>query len=208
MLGSPSTPKLPEADEPPEGFSFPDWQAPLDVDAYLRRVPAAATAKGMFFHSIYKELERAGKPLEAKRSYHSFSDYPLTDCMVLVAEAAGILYPEKTLRNAIRHLARLTHETFAASTLGRVMTAGLRGNIPGLLKIAAKTIPYSMKPGRVELTQLESDRAILYGEELYIFIDCFFLGVNEGILKVHGKTGVMAQKQESFHSGYLYMSWK
>ena len=85
----------------------PAWDAPLDGETYLREVPATASIKGMFPAAVAAEAKNRGIVLRhASERYRAFLDYPLSQHMALLLEAADALWPEIFNRRGLRKMGR------------------------------------------------------------------------------------------------------
>jgi uncharacterized protein (TIGR02265 family) len=193
--------------EIPEGFAFPAWESPLDVDAYLRIVPPEATVKGLFLMRLIQELERAGKPLPTDKRYFTFHDYSLRECMELLALGAPLLYPEHSVRNGIRRLAWLAYGTFTETMIGRVIF-GLAGTRPGaVFRLAPRGLSQASSVGKIVPVVTDRESVVLRISQVYCFPDCFGVGMAEGVLDALNVRGYVAVRMQDLTEGEIYIRW-
>jgi hypothetical protein len=127
----------------PEGFSPPDWNAPLDVEARLAALPSNAQLKGWVLSSIVNAAKDRGVTLPGARRYIGFSDYPAQEYLELLVSAAKLIDPRFPPRRTLYEVGRAAYPTFAASILGRiVVSALLTPNEPSMEQLRAVSKVY------------------------------------------------------------------
>lgn len=186
-------------------FVAPDFSLPIDVDEYVRLVPATATIKGLFLSGILDSLgakRQAGRP-----RYVAFKDYPLADQVKLVAEVAAALHPKVGLREAIRRVGHGIYPTFANSLVGKVLFAAAGKDPIALLSAGAKAYAFSSNVGRVEILELRQGFALLNMQDMFNFIDCYQVGIVEGALSVIGLKANVRIDLHSLTSGVFELTW-
>jgi len=191
----------------PEGFALPDWDRPFDPAAYFGIVPEYATAKGMFVQALLDEADRLGIALELDQRYYPFLNYPLRECMEITLKAAATFYPESSPRDGLRRVARLSYTTFAASMIGRVVFGIAGQDVGRILKLASKGASIASTVGKMEVVDLQEHSAVLRVAEIYIFAECFNVGMAEGVLSACGRDGYVAQRMRSLTEGDFYICW-
>jgi uncharacterized protein (TIGR02265 family) len=99
----------------------------LDVEALVARYPSHYLVKGMFCSRIADFLGGAFAELQPRLiapprggRYLPFKDYPQADYTRLVVAAAAKRFPDLSLCEATRRLARDDFATFADSTMGKI----------------------------------------------------------------------------------------
>lgn len=195
--------------EIPAGFVLPDWSAPIDIDGAIARVPADATSKGMFVHSLVSEVEKTGKTLtKLDRRYVAFRDYPLREIMALIVEAGDLLHPFATPRERLRRISRLGYTAFAESMIGKVVLGVVVGRDVGrVLRLAGRAFPHTLSHAHIETRWVEENAALVEGRKLHLFADCFGPGIAEAALMACGRRGVVALKRHSDSDFDCWIRW-
>jgi uncharacterized protein (TIGR02265 family) len=138
-------------------FVAPDWNAPLDLPAYLAGVPAKATIKGVFPGAMVEAARRKGVTLpNARAKYHPFTDVPVTEYLPLLVAAAEWMFPGMSRREALRKVGRASFNAVEKSMLGRILLTGL-------------------------LDLRSERRTVLHFSEWYVFLDSHLVGALEKV---------------------------
>ncbi len=204
---SPSSYEL-ELHAPPIGFAQPDWREPLDVQRSIARVPTDATAKGMFLARLMKEVTSVGLKPPTDERFLAFHDYPLTRHLELHVEVAALLYPKQPPREGLRRLAGLAYQAFVETHIGKILL-GVMGRDPvRVLKLASKAMSHSASIGSTETEVLDDRTVIIRGKEIYLFPDCFSVGVLEGLLRAMSLDGRVAIRMTNPTSPELWIHWR
>ena len=121
--------------------SLPPLRGDVDVARMLRTIPPAHAIKGAFIganaQTLAAEWVRISPQLRAPPrdgKYLAFSDYPLSDHVILSDFAARRTYPGIPTCESHRLLSRATIDTFAKTTLGRVTLSLIAGPASMLTK--------------------------------------------------------------------------
>lgn len=192
----------------PDGFSLPDWRLPFDPTPYFDAVPEDATAKGMFLQALFEEAACKDVRLgEEGERFYPFRNYPLRRCMELTVEAAEKPYPDLTLRDGIRRVAWLSYATFAQSMIGRVVFGVAGQEVGRILQLASKGASIASTVGKMEVVDLQKDSAVLRVSDIYIFAECFNVGMAESVLRACNREGIVAQQMFSPTEGDFYVRW-
>lgn len=197
-----------------ESFSSDEQlKGPFEAEVYLRRVPDGVTCKGMFF----AELQKAARPHRGSlqepitelidRRYVAFRDYPLTEHMRLTASLAPVLYPQEGIRQGLRELGRQAYPTFAGSIAGRVAAGFIGDDINRVLDISSRALQLSLSRGSVVTRSLGERRYRLEFEEIYGYLDSYYVGVVEGALLHHGMKPTVAVTLHSPIDGTFVVQW-
>lgn len=191
----------------PDGFSLPDWDAPIDVQSHLDRIPADATSKGMFVQAMVGEVRRVGKELSCGGKFVSFKDYPLGDVLDVIIETGQLLHPEATQREQLRRVARLGYSCFTESMIGKVIFGMVRGDVGRIFRLAGRALPHAISPGKLETEMLDDNSALIRASDIYLIADCFAPGIAEGALQACGRQAVIAMKSVSDTEIELWIHW-
>ena len=192
----------------PPGYEWPDWSAPLDVDAAIRAVPVGATGKGMFLERLMGELRRNGLSLTSRERFIPFKDYPLKQCLQVNVDAAKRLYPESSVRDALRRVAHLSFDTFARSMLGRITFSALGRDPAAIFRLAPVALRHSTNIGEFDVEMLGPSELIMHARDSYLYPQSFGVGMSEGMLESCGRTGLVAARQVSDHDWSFYVRWE
>jgi uncharacterized protein (TIGR02265 family) len=191
----------------PSDFVAPDWDAPLDVAAYVESIPHGAGIKGMYPAAVVDAARSRGLALpSARERYLSFQDVPLREYAGLLVEATRAFHPTATLRTGLRRVGRQTHDVFARSVIGRVVLS-TADDLPGALVSTAKAYAISIPPAHAEVIEAGSRRAVLRFFAVYNFLDCHHVGVLEGVARACGVRVDVRLRLDSPHSGDIELTW-
>ncbi|HEY3819701.1 MAG TPA: DUF2378 family protein [Polyangiaceae bacterium] len=191
----------------PSDFVAPDWDAPLDVAAYIDVMPPNARIKGMYAAAIVDGARARGIALPtARERYLAFQDVPMREFTTLLVEAAGAFFPQATLRSGLRRLGRSTHGVFAQSVVGRVVLS--TANDPsGAFAACAKAYAISLPPSHAELREDTDRRAVFALANVYNFLDSHHIGVLEGVAHSCGLRVTSRVKLASPFDGEIELTW-
>jgi uncharacterized protein (TIGR02265 family) len=189
-------------------FLAPDFQAPLDVEKYLRAVPVGAKIKGTYVNLLLEALgpKRERIP-ESRIRYFPFKDYPLEDQVRLIAQVAQLLNPNLPLRQAIRLVGHRVYPTFSSSLLGKVLFAAVGTDTNALLHAGAKAYRMSASVGKVEVVESGAGAALLHLTDMYNYIDCYHIGILEGAFSVLGLEPTFEIQLESPIAAWFKLIW-
>ncbi|MGE0320714.1 MAG: DUF2378 family protein [Polyangiaceae bacterium] len=167
-------------------FVTPDWDAPIDPQLYIQKASPMATAKGMFFAMVQRELKKAGKlsrVASAAPTYRAFKDYPYVDLLKLEVDACAELYPQASLREGLRRLGHCVFPMFLDQMIGRVLFGVVGRDPQQLLRLAAKGYAIAASHGTGKALEVNGTSGILRLENVCNFPTAFHVGVVEGTLK-------------------------
>jgi len=191
----------------PSDFVAPDWDAPLDVAAYIEVMPPNARIKGMYATAIVEGARARGIVLPTGRErYLAFQDVPMREYTALLVEAARAFFPTETLRLGLRRLGRASHGIFAQSVVGRVVLSTAH-DLPGALAASAKAYAISVPPSHAELREMADRKAVLALANVYNFLDSHHIGVMEGIAHSCGVHVEARVKLASPFDGEIELTW-
>jgi uncharacterized protein (TIGR02265 family) len=191
----------------PADFITVDWDAPLDVSAYLGAVAPLATIKGLFPAGVIEACNLRGRTLpSARERYVAFQDYSVRDWVLILAEAAPILFPRVPLRLGLRKLGRGTYGAYVKSMVGKIML-GTTDDFSNALVATAKSYEMMMPTSRVEVTSQTSRSAILKLTGVANFLDSHHVGVFEGIGRAFNVRVDVKVRLDTISSGDFSLSW-
>ncbi len=194
-------------------FIDPDWNAPLDTDAFIRAVPATAVIKGMYPAAIAAEAKRRGLKLpHAGDKYVPFHDYPLHDHLHLLVEAARAFSPDLPIRASLRKIGRGAVNVFLNSTLGRAALGGLTQPETTRMALVGMTRAYTTAIGKpaphVEVKETSDSSCIVKVSDFWIFLDSHQIGILEGVSRACGVRCDVQVASDGLASGELACSWE
>ncbi len=192
---------------PPEGFTIPDFSAPLDVDAYLSRLPAGATFKGTVAAATLNTLRTANVAPPTTKVYTEFRDYPMHELLELNIASARALCPDLPVREGLRRIGRALFPTFAQTLIGRVMYGVFGGNVSAIFRLANKSFEITQNTGKVRTEVLGKDTVLLAFTNTYTFLSSYHYGVLEGALERCGVRGEVWFREASPSEGEFFVAW-
>jgi uncharacterized protein (TIGR02265 family) len=195
-------------------YETPDYTADLDVDAYIARCPADATAKGMFLTACV-DLARRSAPSRteevfdglSRRRWTPFLDYSLRDTMRIHTNVARIRWPREPLREGLRRFGWTAYPTFAESSAGRLLFGVLNRDFEGKFSLMSRGIAISVSHARVTPHRVGERHWRVEYEDVFCFLDCYHVGIIEGVARAHGLTANIMVKLRSPESGTLDVRW-
>jgi uncharacterized protein (TIGR02265 family) len=187
---------------------------PIDVEAQREGVPAAATTKGLFVNLLgaYVKQHRPEAADEYRRfyprAYSAFQDVPLKDTLWRGADAARLAHPELPLAEALRRMGRPAWQNVLSSLLGRVLFATLGRDLSLIFRYGPRGFEvFEKNSTRVRYEQL-GDRHFRYRyDPCYNFIDCYHVGVIEGVVLAFGLSPEITVALEARYSGAIECRW-
>jgi uncharacterized protein (TIGR02265 family) len=188
-------------------FAEPSWHAPLDVAATMRSIPVEATMAGMFFEPMVREAARCGAQLPSARDrYVRFQFYPMREFAQLAAEAAPVLFPNKSLRIGLRKIGRAAPQAMIASTIGKV-TLGSAEGVHALIHAMVTTYPIYVRPCNAQVLETKEGLAIVRLQDIHYYLDCHHVGVFEGVMRHAGVRGKVTIRMQGPAAADFRCTW-
>jgi uncharacterized protein (TIGR02265 family) len=161
-------------------YAAPALTAPLDLAAHIALAPRHGKVKGMFFRKIIDDVRAATGKTIRNRSYFHFSDYPLSDWLALLYDAAQCAYPHEPVRAGLRRLGRSMYPTFVDSMIGKVVFSVAGNNVTRALPLYPKIWSVVSNHGTAVVDELTEGRVVIRLRNVWDFLDSFQLGSLEG----------------------------
>lgn len=181
-------------------FVEPRWDAPFDRAAEISAIPATAAMSGMFLAPLAIEAKRRGIVLPSARDrYLPFKFYPLREHASLLIETCERLYPDRTIRDALRKLGRGAPKALIASTLGKVVLGSVQG-VHDVVEAMAKAYPLNVRPSSVSVFEKGPTWCRVRLDDIHYFLDSHHVGAFEGVMRhagVHGQVLVAMRNRAS-----------
>lgn len=191
----------------PPGFVAPDFAAPIDLARSLAVVPADAQVMGMFIIDIVKLLQEAGKPYPQTK-YSALTMYPWVDFIRLAAEAAPVLYPHVSQREGIRRLGQQAWRAWGETLVGKVMFGLLDGRVDLIAAAMPRVYTKAAPASTVEVLETSSATAVLRYKNMHGWVDCYQVGLWEGIVRACEREPSVWIKSRSPVDADLYVQWR
>jgi uncharacterized protein (TIGR02265 family) len=191
----------------------PSWDAPLDVEGYLRAVPPTAMIKGFFGATVVAAAKQRGITLAgAAEKYIPFKEYPLSQHNRLLVEAASTFWPDITLRQGLRKIGRAAVGSLLETTFGKALLGGLTQ--PDAVMIAmtslsrAYTTTLTHPTPVVEVISTGDRSAVMRLRDTWCFLDCQQVGIVEGLCRLCGTRATVRIATDGPASGELAFTWE
>lgn len=160
----------------------------------------------MFIIPVIEEAKRAGASLAKRERYVPFQFYSLREHAQLMVEASAVMFPQLSLRQALRRLGRGAPTAFVSSTLGRVVLQSAQGVVE-VVNALAKGYELNMKPGRAYVDQPRPRVLDVTMEKVYFFVDSHHVGSFEGALHYAGTRGKVRVHRIDASTTVLRIEW-
>jgi uncharacterized protein (TIGR02265 family) len=172
-------------------YVAPNWDAPLDAEAYVNAMPQGALIKGLYPGAVLAEAKRRNLVLKnLADKYLPFLDYSLVGHNRLIVEAAGAFFPDVPLRVGLRKIGRAAVQSLLVTTFGKAVLGGLTQPDTVARALAALSRSFTTTITRptpsFELVVTGEQSAILSMRDAWIFHDCQQIGIIEGLCRACG----------------------
>lgn len=172
-----------------DGYYPPNFRVPINATRVRESIAPRATAKGVYFITVMRELAQQGHHLEGFGPYRDFGDYPVATAFTLLLEAANRLYPNDPTREAIRRIAWNMFPALLGTMVGRVLFGALGNDMLAVARYCDRGFEVSLSQGRCQTVRAERGLIELKVTNFQLLPDCFLVGVLEGWLAYYGYDG-------------------
>ncbi len=174
----------------PAPMRAPRFDAPVDLDGHLRRVPSGATIKGMFFLELQRVAEKSGVWRQvlltagvAERRYYNFRDYPMVDNLRITLAVATHVHPDRSHGEGIRLLGQGALDIVLGSQLGRAVFGPFDRDMDPLFLRGPKAFKLLLGIGDVTSEKISPRVYRFHARNFPAFLETYQVGVIEGILR-------------------------
>ena len=188
----------------------PSFDAPVDLDEHLRRVPSGATIKGIFFLEFQRVAEEAGMwpavMLAAglkKKRYFAFRDYSLVDNLRLAVAVASHVYPDLSPGEGLRRLGQSAVDVVMKSQIGRAVFGLLLHDLEPILLRGPKAYKLLLGVGDVTVEKVSESLYRFHARNLPAFLETYQVGVIEGVLRHCGAQGRVLLAMQDVANGMM-----
>jgi uncharacterized protein (TIGR02265 family) len=188
-------------------FHEPDWEAPLELDDWLKSVPSEAVTKGMFLSSLVDTVKSTGAPTPPNLRFISFKDYPMHEWLKLAIDCAQTAFPDVQIREGLRRMGQVVYPMFSKTMVGTAIFAVASRDFPGTLRLASLAYRVSIKPGSATVVELSEGRAVVELRNVWSFCDSYQVGIFEGTMQMFDLGGVVRVRQHSICNADLEITW-
>jgi uncharacterized protein (TIGR02265 family) len=182
----------------------------LHLEQRIAGAPGSGLVKGWLFQSVLEQAAAHGATLDTLRRYLGFKDYPVTEYLELLAQAAVCVRPDLPAVETLRLLGHGVYDTFAKSLFAKVIMASLGSGHSGArtgLKWIAQVYKLTSNHAIARFHEPSETVAVVELEDVWSFPDSYHVGIFEGA--ANGFGGKVAAKIEprSLSSAALTFEW-
>ena len=184
------------ADAPTLELRPPSFDAPVDLDEHIRRIPSGATIKGIFFLELQRVAEEASvSPAVmpalglAKKRYFAFRDYSLVDYLRLTVAVVSHVYPRLSPGEGLRRLGHSAPDVVMKSQIGRAVFGLLLRDLEPILLRGPRAYKLLLGVGDVSVEKISDRTYRFHARNLPAFLETYQVGVIEGVLHHCGAQG-------------------
>ena len=178
-------------------FHTIDWNAPIDVEALTRLVPANARVKGVFFHTAVKEAQEKTGRAPGRPSYGALTDYPSEELVRVLAECARLLHPDLTLKLALRTLGRRVFENLKETTAGTFLFSVAGRNVRSAFKLVNRAYKLFSTNGTGSFVEGTDGSVTIELRNIWTFPDAYHIGIFEGAMAAYGAKADLTVRRRS-----------
>jgi uncharacterized protein (TIGR02265 family) len=184
------------------------------LEEHLRRLPAGASCRGLFFQGTIRHVQRIAPDVDLARAaglqerrYVSFSNYPYGDFLRLNAAGARIVKPGRTAEG-LRELGVHAYDTLLESQIGKVVLGAFGKSFEYVVMAGARGYAVSLSFGKVEAERVAPQHVRYRFHEMPAFLDTFQRGVVEGAMRACGVTGEVRVTSDDVASAVFDITWQ
>lgn len=178
-----------------EQFTPVDFTRPLDVEHARAAIPPTATVRGLMFRSIEPSAEHA-----------PFAEYPAGEYFDVCIATARSRWPDVSLREGLRRVARLGFPSFANTAAGKVMFGVFKNRVQFLLTLGNAAARFAGMPGTVTVIEQTPRSVVLRMVGNCFPVDAMHVGALEGMLSFCGVEATVRLRETS-DAFELYAEW-
>lgn len=190
-----------------EGFVAPDFSGDLQIEERLRGVSKTGHSKGFMLEGINKSAAGANVKLD-RPSYVAWRNYPLTEYLDLLAEAATKVHPGVPPLEGLRRLGHGVYTTFVLSAVGRITMAVAGRDIHAAIRAAPRAYASTSKGARLEVISSTERSARLALMRTWDWPAAYHVGIFEGALDHYQVDGTVSVKETSLCEAELQLTWR
>jgi uncharacterized protein (TIGR02265 family) len=196
-----------------DGFHRPRVDDAIDLDEHLRRLPADATCKGLYFQDpIERARKIAGIDVAlaaglAPRRYVAFREYPYADFLRVLLTTAPIVHPKTPLGEGLRRLGRGAYDAFLGSHVGRVILGAFGTHFEAILLHGRRAYEVSVNFGQVTVEPVGTRHVRYHLANMPAFLETFQVGIVEGAMIACKVRGEVLVKVEDLANAVFDIQW-
>lgn len=177
----------------------------------LAGAPPDALIKGWLFHSLSDSARAHGVELEAGSRRLGFKDYPLSEYLEALAEAAVRVRPDLRPKDTLRLLGRGVYGSFAQSLLGKVVLAGIgsgKGGARTGLQWVARVYKLTSNHAAARFSAADGEPTTIALCDVWTFPDSYHVGIFEGAAQAFGGSVSVDVESHSLCAATLTVRWE
>lgn len=195
-------------------FHPPRFSQPVDLDAHLRKLPAGATCRGLYFLTPLAQLQRVAPQHEllrpgqlGGRRYVAFSTYPYADFLRLLVAVAPVIHPGLPPGEGLRRLGQGGYDALLSNHIGRVIFGVFGRDFERVVMAGPRGYDVSVNFGSLR-SELVAPRHVRYhftGRP--IFLETYQVGIIEGGMRACKVAGEVRVLLDDIDRGTFDIRW-
>lgn len=183
-----------------------------DLEQRLADVPPSARLRGLYFGSVLRVLQRAGRlgpylTFFPDESWSPLRWYPLQDYLVRLSVAGAVLQSPRELHAGMRQISRENATAFASSLLGKVLLRVLARDPVRLTEQGIAARRQSMTHGEWRIARRAPRELEVEYHSEYIWLDSAIAGAAEGTFELCGVPATVHTALEGRYDGVTFVRW-